>query len=167
MDVPKNFLIKSDTLRKILMNRGLGDVDKLRFILNGLNSGDFTNDTRATSESNQVKPQLLQQQPDNSDTTVTLQQPPVHELLESAKEGYNDILIEGPEHKKITVDESLINKVISSLPKSQRKHGRTVIQLMAGDPRRIWFNTNFELVRKGVTVELTNISDLLRDLLQR
>jgi hypothetical protein len=167
MDVPTIFFIKSDALCKILMNRGLGDVDKLRLIQNGLNSGDFTNDTRATSKSNQVRPQdhqkhLLQEQPDSSDTTVVLLQPPVtlqhppitarhpslHELSESVKEVNNDISIDAPEHEKITVDESLINKVILSIPKSERKHGRRVIQLMAGDPQRIWFNTNFELVRK-------------------
>jgi hypothetical protein len=186
MDVPKKFLIKSDALRKILMDRSLGDVNKLRLIQNGLNSGDFTNDTRAATESNQIIPQdrqkhLLQEQLDSIDTTIALQYPPAtlqhptvtardpspHEHSESEKEVNNNILIDAPEHEKITVNKSLINKVISSLPKSQRKRGRTVIQLMAGDPRRIWFNKNFELVRKGVTIDLTNISDLLRDLLQR
>ena len=185
MDVPKKFLIKSDALRKILMDRSLVDVDKLRIIQNGLNSGDFTNDVPPTSESSRITPQdrpkhLSQEQPENIDNSIPLQYP-IHtppnptitgrdastpEHSESVNEN-NDISIDPPEHERISIDETLINKVISSLPKSQRKRGRTVIKLMSGDPQRIWFNKNFELVRKGVTIELTNISDLLRDLLQR
>jgi hypothetical protein len=185
MDVPRKFLIKSDALRKILMDRTLVDVDKLRIIQNGLNSGDFTNDLPSTSESSRITLQdrpkhLSQERPDNIDTSTPLQYP-IHtpsnptitgrdasttEHSESVNEN-NDISIDPPEHERISIDEALINKVISSLPKSQRKRGRTVIKLMSGDPQRIWFNKNFELVRKGVTIELTNISDLLRDLLQR
>ena len=185
MDVPRKFLIKSDALRKILMDRSLVDVDKLRIIQNGLNSGDFTNDLPSTSESSRITLQdrpkhLSQERPDKIDTSTPLQYP-IHtppnptitgrdastpEHSESVNEN-NDISIDPPEHERISIDETLINKVISSLPKSQRKRGRTVIKLMSGDPQRIWFNKNFELVRKGVTIELTNISDLLRDLLQR
>ena len=185
MDVPRKFLIKSDALRKILMDRSLVDVDKLRLIQNGLNSGDFTNDVPPTSESSRITPQdrpkhLSQERPENIDNSIPLQYP-IHtppnptitgrdastpEHSESVNEN-NDISIDPPEHERISIDETLINKVISSLPKSQRKRGRTVIKLMSGDPQRIWFNKKFELVRKGVTIELTNISDLLRDLLQR
>ena len=182
MDVPRKFLIKSDALRKILMDRSLVDVDKLRIIQNGLNSGDFTNDLPSTSESSRITPQdrpkhLSQERPDNSiplqhpihtppNPTITGRDASTPEHSESVNEN-NDISIDPPEHERISIDETLINKVISSLPKSQRKRGRTVIKLMSGDPQRIWFNKNFELVRKGVTIELTNISDLLRDLLQR
>ena len=80
MDVPRKFLIKSDALRKILMDRSLVDVDKLRIIQNGLNSGDFTNDLPSTSESSRITPQdrpkhLSQERPDNS---IPLQHPYTH-----------------------------------------------------------------------------------------
>jgi hypothetical protein len=42
-----------------------------------------------------------------------------------------------------------------------------VLKLMARYPDKLWFNKDLELVKKGVTIELTNICDLLRDLLQR
>jgi hypothetical protein len=190
MDIPKKFLVKSDSLRKILMNKTFSDSEKLKLLHSGLNTGDFTTENQELvlpsvpvslqdpQEQQQQKQQQQQQQPQQQTEQQQQQHQPERQQQQHQSEQQQqqqqqvedegvDDSIEQPEDDKIVIDEKLIARVLSSLPKSQRKRGRSVLRLMAGSAGKLWFNKDLELLKQGVTIELTNICDLLRDLLQR
>jgi hypothetical protein len=175
MDVPRRFLVKSDSLRKILMNKSFSDAEKLKLLHSGLSTGDFTEHKNSRGEQQQQEQEAHQQRQQQQHQQQQQKQQDEHQREQEHEHNEYDLgldddppqLVDRPEPDELEIDDDLIARVLSSLPKSQHRRGGRVHKLMARYPDKLWFNKDLELVKKGVTIELTNICDLLRDLLQR
>jgi hypothetical protein len=168
------------------MNKSFSDAEKLKLLHSGLSTGDFTDQKNSSHGEEALKWEEQQQQQEQQQEHQQQQQEQqqkehqhkehglgsrqnLHRVEQTSTDPDGDApqFVDGPEPDKLEIDDGLIARVLSSLPKSQRKRGSRVLKLMARYPDKLWFNKDLELMKKRVTIELTNICDLLRDLLQR